>query len=276
MCKPTRKRVGHQAMALCAAILVLLPSLLNAQQGDSIKSDSSRYARVISTPAQALEQALLITGFGPRMKQISTAPVDTSVARLVTVVDDNTPFLADSVNGREFWVVRLGVVDTRTQLAIDRGDDRWVRRNFDVTVDPRNGSLIRIQTDTRDTVLPPEVSALSATAQLSEIGERYWSFIDSLPSVTFLEALNAASECAAPIAVEILAQCVRYSGRGQTPRPTWIIVTRGVPPVEVTVRSHMADKSVRSRVRCAVDAISGDWLFMDLGTPQVDYSKDRE
>jgi hypothetical protein len=269
-CKPTCKRVSHQAVVLCTSILVFLPSLLIAQQDDSIKSDASNHAYAISTPEQALERALLITGFSPRMKQIPTIPVDTNVVKLVTIVDDNTPFLADSVNGRQFWRVRLDAVDTRNQQAIDRGDDRWGRRNFDVTIDPRNGSLIWIQTDTRDTALPPEVSAASATAQLSEMDERYWGFVDPLPKVSFLEALHAASGCAAPIAVEILAQCVRYSGRGQTPRPIWIIVTRGVPQVEVTAMSHMADKSVRSRVRCAVDATSGDWLFMDCGIPHFD------
>jgi len=258
---------------ICVALCVLSPVAFTKGQDVGQDGEAAEKRRAIMSPEEALERALQITGFGPRMEKVPSAAAASTITKMVRIEDDNTPYLADGLNGREFWQVRLDRVDTRTPLAISRGDDRWGRRDFELTIDPTNGHVIRIQTVTRDTSLPPEASAASATSQLKEAGERYWGFVDSIPPTTFLQVLHAATGCAAPSAKEIIAQCVMYSRGDQQPRPVWIITTRGIPPFEISSRSHLASEKARSRASCVVDATSAEWLTMSL-RPHPEYQVD--
>ena len=177
-------------MVMGCLMATMLMGLLWSPLAVSSK-DPVDQAPKIAGPEEALDLALQITGFGPRMPRVPSAEAAASVTETFSVDSDNTPFLADSVNGKKLVRVRLDSVDIRPAEAISKGYDQWERKNFEVEIDLVSGHVVRIRTVSRAPQVPPEASAESATAQLASNGERYWGFVDSLTSFGLLKALNA-------------------------------------------------------------------------------------
>ncbi len=245
-------------------VCLLFVSRVQAGSVDSgSTTDSVPSAKTLNSPERALGRAFEATGFVSRMDRVPPASAASSVAESISIQGDNTPFLADSLNGREAWKVRFDQVDIRTPLAITRNDDLWDKRDFEVVLNRLGGQIITIRSVSGAPSLWPELSADSAARQLlNEGGERYLGLVDSLPKITFIEALNAAVGGKPLVAEEIIGQCVMYSRKGEKPRPVWIITTRGVPPIELTHYSHRTSKGVKDRYRCVVDATTGEWEML--------------
>ena len=64
-------------------------------------------------------------------------------AELITVVQDNTPYLSEQVVGRPIW----HVVVEKCRIVLVSGTDSLedaYERTFDILIHPRNGALLRI------------------------------------------------------------------------------------------------------------------------------------
>lgn len=249
---------------LLFVVMALIPSVCFGVDTNQVVADSVVHSMAVTSSEKALERALLVTGFASRIRRVSQPPTASSVATKSIAIDNNTPFLADQINGKEVWVVRVDSVDIRPEEAILNGDNRWDKKNFEILLDPVSGQVLRISTSSTASNLTPEPDSRTASAELSFRGERYCAFLDSVPEVTFLEALNAAAGCTPLVAEEIIAVCVLHSEGDRRPRPVWIITSRGVPPFEFTSFSKEAPEQDRSRVRCIVDATTGKWLSMSV------------
>lgn len=249
-------KIGRLVMVFAFLSIVLWVDLTLAAADSLIQSVK------IEHPEQALDLALRVTGFAPRMKRVPPASTASSFVDAFHVEDDNTPFLSDSVNGKELWRVRLDSVDIRPAQTIEEGYDLWERKSFEIEIDKASGRVIRISTTSKENRVAPEPGATSATAELTVGREKYWGFLDSIPDVSLLEALNRAVGCMPLGATEIVAQCVLYSEGNEPPRPAWIITSRGIPQIQFGAFDKQTPDDSLDRARCVVDATNGVWLRM--------------
>lgn len=205
---------------------------------------------------EALAQARQILGLAEK------APPRLSAA-LVTLAEDNTPFLNEKLVGRPIWhVVAVG---WRLELpsAPEGAQDR-LRRTFDVFLDPKDGALLKLASRWPEGVptIAPEPPATFAEEQMKRAGlEKYHGFLKSGPRVDFVRALDVVYKegVGDPLAAkQIVAHCVMRSAMGQKPRAVWAITLRGIPPLKTAYPGVPID--ARNHIRNIVDAKTGKWL----------------
>lgn len=189
--------------------------------------------------------------------------------QLVTLEDDNTPFLSKQIVGRPLWQVTIRGWSLQLPSAAAGFKDRY-ERTFDILVDPANGQVLKIASRWTEGI--PDASDLSADdaeAQLMGTGfERYHGFPEDGPTVTFLQALDVVlyeGEGNPLEAKQIVAHYVTRSRMADQPKPVWAITLRGVrivrqpPPPLKGSASHDSQLVIR-QMRNIVDATTGAWL----------------
>lgn len=204
-----------------------------------------------------------------RVAEISGLPQDVvqkSVVRLVTVEEDNTPFLSERIIGRRLWQVTTPKWRLRLPSAAPKDDDQY-ERTFVVLVDPVDGSLLKIASLWPKDVPgePPEVPVRSAEAQMRN-AERYHGFPSADPAVTFLCAVDIVRRQGwgdPLVAKQIVGHYVMQSRMGGQPTAVWAITLLGIN-IEVPAPQPLTGESLPnpavSRMRNIVDADTGEWL----------------
>lgn len=159
--------------------------------------------------------------------------MDTS---LVTLTQDNTPFLSDSLVGRDLWHIRLR--DWSFELkSVAEGYKDTRNRTADIYLDPIDGRLLKLKTHWAkgERKMPPEVSAKVGAEQMLHAGhERYHGFPTEDPKISFLDALDSIFRWGDdPFAArQVVAHYVMWSRMEREPRPVWAVMLRGVPVIK--------------------------------------------
>jgi hypothetical protein len=230
------------------------PNLKNSESGGN-----GRLQWVVRDGGQAIARALELSG-------ISAAASHAAEAHVVMMDEDKTPFLHGQVTNRPIWRVTISNYRIRLPSALPGDADRY-ERTFDILLDPRNGGLLRISS--RWPVSAPPESAPEPRAAFAEQcfrdsgNERYHSFPDAPPKVSFLDALEVIylDGVGNPlIASQILAHHIMRSSMGRKPQQVWAVTLRGVPPIRTAYPG--VPIAARDHMRYIVDANTGKWLFM--------------
>lgn len=193
-----------------------------------------------------------------------------SKIELVSVKEDNTPFLNKEIISQPLWKVTTPKWRLRLASAMPGFEDQY-ERYFDILVDPRSGTILKITSRWPPGIpeMVPQPPADYAEAQMNSSGrERYHSFPANAPAITFLEALDVVLRegYGSPLeAKQILADCVVQSRMGGDPRTVWAITLRGIrivrqPPPSLDGSSSSGRELVVDKMRNIVDATTGEWL----------------
>lgn len=210
----------------------------------------------IRDDGEAIAQARQILGLSEK----SSARVS---ATLVTLAEDNTPFLNEKLVGRPIW--QVVITDWRLELASAPQEARdSFGRTFDVFLDPPNGALLKLASRWPDgvPVIAPEPPAAFAAEQMKRAGlERYHGFVSPAPPVDFVRALDVVYKDGVGdplVAKQIVAHCIMRSAMEQKPRAVWAITLRGIAPLKAAYPGVPID--ARNHIRNIVDAKTGKWL----------------
>lgn len=252
------------ALAAMALASVIRPVRVGAQPAEPEGRNRERQETTerdrkdwrISDAEEALTQARQILGLPDKMPPGSSAT-------LVTLAEDTTPFLSEKLVGRPIWQVVLADWPLELPSAAEGAQDRFPR-TFDVFVDPKDGSLLKLASRWPEGVpaIAPEPEAAFAEEQMGRAGlERYHGFPESKPAVDFIQALDVVYKQGVgnPLeAKQIIAHCVERSAMGKKPRAVWAITLRGIPPLRAAYPGVPVD--ARNHIRNIVDANTGEWL----------------
>ncbi len=197
-------------------------------------------------------------------------------AEVITVIQDNTPYLSEQVVSRPIWHVIIEKCRIVLPSEVNPVEDSY-ERTFDVLIDPRNGALLRISSRLPDgaTPLPREASATVATEQLMNRGsERYHSFVPETPVMSFYEALVAlVHDGNQPLEAEqMVGQYIAWSMLGQKPKAAWAVTLNRITPFESAYPGIPVE--ARNHMRYIVDPDTGR-LVCGTTTPQPEIKTHR-
>jgi len=197
---------------------------------------------------------------------------------LVTVTDDQTPFLHEKINGKSIWRVVFDnvVLPGRVQ---DTASGETHLRKFEVFLDPATGQLLKIisKSDVIDTNIAPEPPAERAEQELRLGGQMYHAFLSQSNVLNFLDACNACRGRAATArqisALLVMFSQINYKGYEQ-PKPIWDITLRGIPPHILPAPRNAPELPLylSNYEREVIDAATGKMLF-STNIPSVEPRK---
>ncbi|MEW5796274.1 MAG: hypothetical protein AB1772_07910 [Candidatus Zixiibacteriota bacterium] len=246
------------ALGAFLASLLVLATLEAAETPRSV---------VIENQEQALNRALKYAGFAN-----SKGFVRPSAASCVTetaFADSTTPFLSDSIAGPKRWIVTFDSVFLDFGGWSSETVSNQIRKTYNFVLDPPTGRLLKVYStyEGPDSALLPEPPTDSSTVRLSR-NERHVSLVESVPFVSFYQALDAAVPTNPLQAKEIQAWLVMFSHHGAQPVPCWIILARGTIPFPKPSAPSLSPATQESRlsstsIRCIINATSGKWLFCE-------------
>jgi hypothetical protein len=246
--------------ALCTLIAVMLvdTSLVVAETSPT---------KAINNQEQALDRALEYAGFVNTKGFVR--PSAASCVSEIAYVDSTTPFLSDSIAGPNRWVVTFDSVFLNLGGWSSETVANQIRKSYHFVLDPLTGRLLTVYSTCEGVHvdLPPELPADSSAVLLSS-NERHTSLVDSIPPVSFYEALDAAVPTNPLQAKEIQAWLVMFSDHGRDPIPCWIILARGTAPFAIPSAPSLNPESQEprlssTRIRCVINAVSGKWLSFE-------------
>jgi hypothetical protein len=250
----------HKAMILLAMATCL--AFLNAFASDTPHLPNA----AVRSAEMAISRAMQYTGFDRLKKTPDTAL--TTRAELVIIEEDRTPFLADSVIGKQVWKVYIGGVklDLPDWYAVDSQPGR----TFEILIDAETGRCFGAYARCHgcDPNLSPEPPSDSSTAQLRSSTETFKGFLGEPPPVTLAQALNAAVGSNPVKAKEIVAVCVMWSYMDKPAKPVWSIIGRGIPPLDFRDTDRLRPLFKRNRMRTVVDATNGKSIMV-INRPSV-------
>lgn len=259
------------ALAPSMAVAQEKPEKPRARQRQSPPEDD-RAAWALRTPERAISAFREISG-------LSDAARPKMTSKLVTLSDDDTPFLHDQIVGRPIW--QLVIVDWKLELKSAAADaEDACARTFDIFLDPRDGRLLKILSRWPKGVPPiaPQPPADSAEVQMNSAGlEKYHGFPKEKPRVSFLEALDVVYKDGGlgnPLVAstkQIRAHYVVRSAMGREPKAVWAITLRGFPPFEASYPGVPVD--ARNHARHIVDAKTGEWICAGTSPQPVETVK---
>ncbi len=189
-------------------------------------------------------------------------------ATLVTLADDNTPFLSEQVVHRPLWRVTIN----RWRLELDSAAPAFedpLEQTLDVLLFAETGKLVKITSRWPEGIaqIPEEPPARRAEEQMQQSGqEAYHDFPSTEPTITFVQAVDAVSKegFGSPLqAKQIVANYVLQSRMGGERRAVWAITLRGIHMVWPGGPPGVAPR-VLNRMRNIVDATTGQWLLATI------------
>lgn len=191
---------------------------------------------------------------------------DFSGVDLVRLTEDPSPYIG--MEGRRAWIVRTGPL----RLTLPSGQTDRIERQFDVTLDAVEGSLLKIASrwPAGERAIAPEPDARSAARQLWAAGQETWRGLPAEPPpITFVEALDTVQRRGGdPFAsAQIVAHCVDWSLMRGDAVPAWSIHLRGIPTIPAAYPGVPDDNL--NHLRHIVHAESGNWLIA-TSSPQPD------
>ncbi|UCE61665.1 MAG: hypothetical protein JSU63_07935 [Phycisphaerales bacterium] len=200
------------------------------------------------------------------MNDTATRNTDASV---ITLAEDNTPFLSARLIGRPLWRVVLRDWSINVRVGSVSIDDPY-SRVADVYLDPVSGRILKLKTRWPEGVpeMAPEVSAETGAEQMTRFGRtRYHDFPRKEPKVTFFQALESIPRLTGDNPAEaeqIVALYVMWSRMDKEPRAVWAIMLRGVP-MQNPPPGFPPD--VPDQYTYIIDAQTGKWI-MTTNTPE--------
>ena len=225
----------------------------------------------ITGKEQAAAQARKIVGL------LDKTPAKVT-AKLVTLKEDNTPFLKNEIVGRPIWHVVIADWKLQLKSAPLESQDAYTRI-FDVFVDSKNGRLLKLSSRWPAGVaaIEPQPPADFAEERMKEAGqEKYHAFPKTEPHINFLQALDVVFRDGVGnplVAKQIVAHYVVRSSMGRKPQSVWAVTLRGIPPLKTAYPGVPID--ARNHIRNIVDARTGKWL--SAGTsPQPQATEETE
>jgi hypothetical protein len=187
--------------------------------------DSTRW--VLKTSKDAETVALKYTGFD----KLGKSALDIRATQLVVAQEDRTPFLKDSINGRNCWQIKIEVqLKLEMKFALDSVNQST--REFVVLLDAETGRLFGISAVMTKNYedRPPLLPAEKAENMLRQMREIFHGIPSEQPVISFVKALNYVE--GSPFeAKEIYASYVMYSQMRGEPHPVWYIDLRGITPI---------------------------------------------
>jgi hypothetical protein len=251
----------------CSLLFLMAAAVCSyAQQVEPAYTDSLK----VKSASEAYDIALHYTGF-----EVSDSAVRDEIERsaaLITIENDQTPFLREQVNGHPAWKLEFSGVRFLDEQIEHRLQQKPIR-SFEVIIDAQTGLLLRIYSirENYDKSISPMPSVDKAEDEMRRYGrEKYHGFPANLPSATFLQALQHAS--GSPyLAGEIIAEYVVRSVMNNPPSNVWAIDLRGIPPFPTV--SHQGIGIVpeyqRNHMRSIIDGKTGNFMSCNTG-PQVE------
>ena len=227
-------------------------------------SDAAQVA--LQTKEQALQRALAYSGF-MQMPGFVVPQADSCV-QMMAIKDSTTPFLSDSISGAERWVVTFDSVFLELGGWSAGTVSNQIRKTYNFVLEPSTGRLLKVFTTYHgpEADLLPMLPADSATVNLSR-NERHVSLVDSVPPLSFYEALDVAAPSNPLKAKEIQAWLVMFSHHGADPVPCWIILGRGTAPFplpsapSLDIEADTGGRLSSTSIRCIINAVTGKGLF---------------
>lgn len=264
-----RNRVAHYGLCIGAALgLAVLGGFpgeaAGSEGGDPASPDRSSWA--LQRADQLPERASKLLG-------IERAAILESNASLVTLAEDNTPYLNSRLVGKPLWHVEVRNLALDLPSSPAGHKDPYVR-TFDMFLDPEEGKMLKIKSRWPQGAAPsaPEPSAAFAAMQmLSGDREKYHGFPDQSPPISFVEALDAIQRGGgSPLAAkQIVGLWVLWSEFDKPPQAVWVITLRGIFPMETAYPGVPVDS--RNHLRYIVDPVAKRWIIATT-TPQPEAS----
>jgi hypothetical protein len=251
----------------CLLLFLMAAAICShAQQVEPAYTDSLK----IKSAPEAYDTALRYTGF-----EVSDSTAREEIERsaaLITIENDQTPFLREQVNGHVAWKLEFSGVRFLDEQIEHRLQQKPIR-SFEVIIDAQTGLLLRIYSirENYDKSTSPVPPVDIAEDQMRRCGrEKYLGFPEDSPPVTFLQALQNTS--GSPyLAGEIIAAYVVRSVMNNPPSNVWAIDLRGIPPFPTT--SHHGHGIIpeyqRNHERSIIDGKTGRWISFNTN-PQVE------
>ena len=205
----------------------------------------------LKTKEDAYNQAIAYTGFSKKTYSYKALAEENISLRVLE--KENIPVLQDSVIGKDVWVVTFNNVKLDLSGWIDSYVKNQKRKTYKVFLNAQTGTLIKIigQTDTTKPFFFDKYSKESLVKSLDACSEKWVSFPDTTPPVTFEMALQAAVASSPLMADEIYGVCVNFSDLNKAPKLIWSIIGNGIPK----------DSRLGTKARSVVDAKTGQALF---------------
>ena len=194
-----------------------------ASSGDM--PDSVQTGRAIETPEEAVERALEYTGIERSKTYVSKSPED--IAELTRVADSLTPFISDTINSKEVWLVKFTNIQLQPFKETEPND--LYPKDFNVILDPETGNLLKINSSffefkaDRRYEYPPELKIKDPGGLQS-----FFGFPEDPPSGSFYDVVKVwHSNCTIGVkhisATYILQSHPMYGTKGY-----WCITFRGI------------------------------------------------
>ena len=240
-------------IACCIPVALLLSC--SSERAPSAETESHS-DWIVHNQAQAVAQVFETLGAPEHLRSETTA-------KLVTLAEDNTPFLSEQIVGRQVWHVIIRKWKLRLDSAMPGFEDSY-ERTFDVLLDPEDGNILKIVSRWPEGIaeIAPEPSASSAELQMRGAGlEKYHSFPKTKPSISFLQALDVTLKegFGNPLqAKQIVAHYVVRSSMERKPKRVWAITLRGITPFRAAYPGVAED--ARNHMRNIIDATTGKWI----------------
>ena len=249
---------------LALLLMVLIGLAANSALCDGLLSDTLPKQHALSTAEQTFALALKYTGFSSQCDFDAQNPPEPEI---ILLLNDQTPFVHDNINGHHIWSVLFNNIDLR-KIAADTSPKTSVVHNFQVLLDSMDGHLLRISTIAQqiDSNIAPFKPAESAEAQMRSSGDFYQVYNGPAPKISFLQALDACRHSPRS-AKQIDAVLLMYSRPGyaryQTPRLVWFITLRGIPPIYFHPPRGTPQPPIPARnfIHEIIDATTGRGLF---------------
>ncbi|MEP7343636.1 MAG: hypothetical protein ABI877_00155 [Gemmatimonadaceae bacterium] len=191
------------------------------------------------------------------------------------------PFLKTSVDDETTW--KKGEAPTRLRMdqlnviSQRNGVPRFPNlESIDAIVNPRTQLVYKLTSEWTPGAPPiaPFPSALEEERQLRNLGERFVALPEAEPPVDFynaLKQLELTGTIAPQSAKQVIAYLVVHHTRKYSPRPVWIIQTRGIDiPMEGYAAMSDVPVDARNHMRHIIDATTGAWLYSDTAPQPVD------
>jgi hypothetical protein len=258
------KRVSVLIALICFISVALVA-------GDKPPSGTMPKRNMMCAADQAFALALKYTGFS-KLAGFSTA--GQPQPELVTITDDQTPFLHVLINDRSIWHILFKQVP----IAHPNNKDAMYYRDFSILLDSESGRLLRIyarKNESDSGILPLPPPAVAEQQMKNAGAEEYLGLPENIPKITFIEAIRNVFGNP-ETALEIIAVYVIDKRMNHEPCPVWAIDLRGIPPVPTINPGGDEKVPVRQRnhFRTVIDAETGHQLFFN-NVPQPESPPDK-
>ena len=244
--------VVFTVLALIVSVAVTRESSQRMSQDSEDTDLKGRLAWRLGNARQAIDRG--IEYFGSSGAVIS--------AKLITLTEDDTPFLSQETIGRPLWKVTAENVRIELPSADPAFADLY-ERTFDIFLDAQSGKLVKIASRWPEGVplMEGEPPVRIAEEQMRRSGrEEYLGFPDSDPTITFLQTLDVILKdgVGSPfLAKQIKAHYVVRSFMDHEVGPVWAITLRGIPPIWT---AYELPSYGRRHFRNLVDPRTGRWI----------------